>query len=667
MAARAPEEMLDAGHEHKPTGTSLGPPTDYFGTAGSDAGRSYDGIDNASEASVGSLGERRRASLAIKIPPSRTETDTALIALQYLPMPVLVLSSAKQVILANDAMGRLLGIEMYREDDLELETPPSDDASNTVVPQEVQSASEILHGRTLEELGLDLLQQGSAMTVAWADLLETIVEDASRSQHPSTQLNTYHSRYLDKETTPTEVEHKRSWSRNSVTSSVKKSRRNRTEVHDAVVDVVFSTMRNPKSGLPSHDATRGTMHDHILSKMIISVWATEDEQYFTLTFTASPDDTSSNSSTIGTNTSHTGSISGSTYINPADITKRTVSKANSASHGSLASGLSSNSSTSSMEPTRRQHAGTSSTISSITSPRMVHFPPKGPPGKKSSAAAPSLFAKNARLKDAILNSMSIPAYALWRDESFGVPNRAAIKLIYPWLEDGVLDVQESTREFLARYTLYYEDFSATIPLDHLPILRLLREQKPFDDMRVGMYSAKDGSRLLFNVKGELLLDEKGEFLGGLVLFNDVTGFQRAIDNERLRSERQFEDITNMIPQMIWRTTPTGAHDYYSQRWYDYTGLTVEESEGEGWLNAFHADDLAIAEPKWNHSLATGDEYLTEYRCKSASGEWRWMLGRAMPMRDENGNILKWYGTCTDIKTSCRLGKQLARHELNSPV
>jgi PAS domain-containing protein len=68
----------------------------------------------------------------------------------------------------------------------------------------------------------------------------------------------------------------------------------------------------------------------------------------------------------------------------------------------------------------------------------------------------------------------------------------------------------------------------------------------------------------------------------------------------------------------------------------------------GWVNAFHPDDLEIAKPRWAHSLATGDEYITEYRCKSAAGEWRWMLGRAVPLRDEDGTILKWFGTCTDI-------------------
>jgi PAS domain S-box-containing protein len=242
----------------------------------------------------------------------------------------------------------------------------------------------------------------------------------------------------------------------------------------------------------------------------------------------------------------------------------------------------------------------------------------------------------------------MPAYALWKDESFGIPNKAAIKMLYPWIDDGNYDSSEQARDFLAHFVLYKDDFSGEIPLEDFPIMKLMREQQSFEGYRVGMYSVKDGSQLLFDTSGECLRDAQGDFLGGLVLFHDVTDYARTISRQQQQNERQFEHICNMIPQMIWRTTPDGAHDYYSDRWYEYTGLSVEESLGEGWVNAFDEDDLNVAAGKWAHSLATGDEYLTEYRCKNTAGEWRWMLGRAVPMRDEDGNIMKWFGTCTDI-------------------
>lgn len=219
-------------------------------------------------------------------------------------------------------------------------------------------------------------------------------------------------------------------------------------------------------------------------------------------------------------------------------------------------------------------------------------------------------------------------------------------MVYPWIEDGAYDSNEQARDFLAKFVLYTEDFSAKIPFDDLPIFRLMRQQKALDEYRFGMYSAKDGSRQLFDAIGEPLLDDNGEFLGGLVIFKDVTDFTNTINKQQKENENQFKDIANMVPQMIWRTDPAGHHDYYSDRWYQYTGLSVEESSGEGWANAFHPDDLAVADPKWRHSLATGDEYLTEYRCRNAAGEWRWMLGRAVPMRNQEGVISAWFGTCT---------------------
>ena len=102
--------------------------------------------------------------------------------------------------------------------------------------------------------------------------------------------------------------------------------------------------------------------------------------------------------------------------------------------------------------------------------------------------------------------------------------------------------------------------------------------------------------------------------------------------------------------MIWTATPEGLVNYWSQRWYDYTGLDAATTLGGGWTVPFHDDDMPDTIRRWQHSLATGEPYSTEYRCRSVHGEWRWMLGRALPLRDhKTGNILRWFGTCTDIQ------------------
>ena len=121
-----------------------------------------------------------------------------------------------------------------------------------------------------------------------------------------------------------------------------------------------------------------------------------------------------------------------------------------------------------------------------------------------------------------------------------------------------------------------------------------------------------------------------------------------------------------MPQMMWTTRPDGYHDYFSQRWYDYTGLTPQNSLGLGWKLPFHDEDVPETVRKWKHSLATGDDYSVEYRCMSKEGEWRWMLGRATPLRDnKTGDIVKWFGTCTDIQdiVDARNGGARARQQL----
>ncbi|MDY7225764.1 PAS domain-containing protein [Hyalangium rubrum] len=110
----------------------------------------------------------------------------------------------------------------------------------------------------------------------------------------------------------------------------------------------------------------------------------------------------------------------------------------------------------------------------------------------------------------------------------------------------------------------------------------------------------------------------------------------------------FREVAEAIPQLVWTTRPDGYHDYYNQRWYEYTGTSRDQSQGEGWQNPFHPDDMPETLRRWHHSLRTGELYETEYRCRRHDGVYRWFLGRAHPVRDASGRIVRWFGTCTDI-------------------
>ena len=117
----------------------------------------------------------------------------------------------------------------------------------------------------------------------------------------------------------------------------------------------------------------------------------------------------------------------------------------------------------------------------------------------------------------------------------------------------------------------------------------------------------------------------------------------------LDSEKRFRDLSDCVHQMIWVTRPDGFHEYYNQRWYSFTGVKSGSTDGEGWNALFHPDDQARAWGIWRHSLQTGEPYEIEYRLRRADGVYRWVLGRAECVRDETGQITRWYGTCTDIQ------------------
>ncbi len=113
-------------------------------------------------------------------------------------------------------------------------------------------------------------------------------------------------------------------------------------------------------------------------------------------------------------------------------------------------------------------------------------------------------------------------------------------------------------------------------------------------------------------------------------------------------EASFQRLAEAIPQLVWTAGPDGHHDYFNQRWYDYTGSSLAASQGEGWSLSVHPDDLTEVSKRWRHALSTGDAYEAEYRCRRQDGVYRWFLDRAHPVREGSGRIIKWFGTCTDI-------------------
>jgi len=114
------------------------------------------------------------------------------------------------------------------------------------------------------------------------------------------------------------------------------------------------------------------------------------------------------------------------------------------------------------------------------------------------------------------------------------------------------------------------------------------------------------------------------------------------------NEERLQFIMDSMPQKVFTTTPSGHIDYFNPQWIEFTGMTFEEMYASGWTQFVHPDDLPEKTRLWTHAFETGEPFQSEHRLQRADGEYRWHFGRATPLRDENGSILMWVGSNTDV-------------------
>jgi len=135
--------------------------------------------------------------------------------------------------------------------------------------------------------------------------------------------------------------------------------------------------------------------------------------------------------------------------------------------------------------------------------------------------------------------------------------------------------------------------------------------------------------------------------GIFILSFDIT--ERKLAEKSLKtSEFEFRSLAESMPQIVWITRADGELIYFNQQWVDYTGLTLEESCGSGWIVPFHPNDKKSSLEAWNNAVKNNGIYSIEVRLRRFDGVYRWWLIRGVPVKDKKGEILKWFGTCTDI-------------------
>ncbi len=200
--------------------------------------------------------------------------------------------------------------------------------------------------------------------------------------------------------------------------------------------------------------------------------------------------------------------------------------------------------------------------------------------------------------------------------------------------------------------------------------------KPFIGHEILIKLDRSGNGILedvyYNVVYQPLRDLRGEIDGILVHGVDVTELVQARKKVE-ESEEHFRTLADNMSQFAWMADQQGWTFWYNQRWYDYTGTTLEEMKGWGWQKVHHPEHIKRVMEKVKRCFQSGEVWEDTFPLRGKDGNYRWFLSRAIPIKDENGHVTRWFGTNTDITEQRQLEQQkddfigIASHELKTPV
>ncbi len=179
------------------------------------------------------------------------------------------------------------------------------------------------------------------------------------------------------------------------------------------------------------------------------------------------------------------------------------------------------------------------------------------------------------------------------------------------------------------------------------ILSRLRRGERVDHFET-IRKRKDGELLDISLTISPVKDQQGSIIGASKIARDITERKRA-QAALLASEARFRQLADAMPQIVWTARPDGYLDYYNERWYEFTGFSRDTFGDMSWEPILHPDDLPRCRETWYSSVRSGQPYNIEYRFWDRREQrWRWFMGRALPVRDAHGSIVKWFGSCADI-------------------
>jgi PAS domain S-box-containing protein len=256
----------------------------------------------------------------------------------------------------------------------------------------------------------------------------------------------------------------------------------------------------------------------------------------------------------------------------------------------------------------------------------------------------ALQASRERLKralefdEAVMANMGEGLYAVNRDGLVTYVNPAAEKL-FGWRCDELLGRK------MHDVVHYMHRDGTPFPADECTGLQVLLKGKALV-AHEEVFIRKDGSFFDVVYSSSPIVSD-GKVMGVVVVFRDVSEQKRA--EEALgESEARFRTLADNMSQFAWMADATGWISWYNRRWYEYTGTTLEEMQGWGWEKVHHPDHLERVVTKWRRAHETGEPWEDTFPLRGTDGNYRWFLSRALPIRDANGQIIRWFGTNTDV-------------------
>jgi PAS domain S-box-containing protein len=147
----------------------------------------------------------------------------------------------------------------------------------------------------------------------------------------------------------------------------------------------------------------------------------------------------------------------------------------------------------------------------------------------------------------------------------------------------------------------------------------------------------------------------------LAVTSDITERQRLEETLR-QSEKEFRGLANAIPQLVWMAKDDGGIFWYNQRWFDYTGTTLKDMEGWGWQSVHDPAILPVVLERWKAAIADGDAFEMTFPLRGTDGRFRPFLTRVVPIRNQQGTIIRWFGTNTDIGVEVEARQQMQKNQ-----